>query len=56
VIHRLYLRANSGRADSPVAAVIADRSARVATFLFVVGVLAVLYWPPVAEAIDAVFD
>ena len=56
VIHRLYLRANSGRADSPVAAVIADRSARVATFLFVAGVLAVLYWPPVAEAIGAVFD
>ena len=56
VIHRLYLRANSGRADSPVAAVVADRSARLATVLFVVGVLAVLYWPPVAEAIGSVFD
>jgi len=56
VIHRLYLRANSGRADSPVAAVVADRSARVATVLFAVGVLAVLYWPPVADGIGTVFD
>jgi 4-hydroxybenzoate polyprenyltransferase len=39
VIHRMYLRANLGKADSPVAAVIADRGARAATALFVIGVL-----------------
>jgi 4-hydroxybenzoate polyprenyltransferase len=55
VIHRLYLRANSGRADGPVAVVAGDRSAITATVLFVVGVLAVLYWPPVAEALGSVF-
>jgi phosphotransferase system glucose/maltose/N-acetylglucosamine-specific IIC component len=32
-----------------------DRSAITATVLFVVGVLAVLYWPPVAEALGSVF-
>ncbi len=55
VIHRMYLRANLGKADSPVAAVIADRGARAATALFAVGVLAALFWPPAAEALDAVF-
>jgi 4-hydroxybenzoate polyprenyltransferase len=55
VIHRMYLRANLGKADSPVAAVIADRGARAATALFVIGVLATLFWPPAAEALDKVF-
>jgi 4-hydroxybenzoate polyprenyltransferase len=55
VIHRMYLRANLGKADSPVGAVVADKGARAATVLFVSGVLAVLFWPPAAEALDAVF-
>jgi hypothetical protein len=55
VIHRMYLRANLGKADSPVAAVIADRGARAATALFVIGVLTALFWPPAAEALDKVF-
>jgi decaprenyl-phosphate phosphoribosyltransferase len=56
VIHRLYSRANSGKADSPVAAVLADGAARTATVLFGVGVLAVLFWPPAERAIGAVFQ
>jgi decaprenyl-phosphate phosphoribosyltransferase len=56
VIHRLYSRANSGKADSPVAAVLADGAARTATVLFGAGVLAVLFWPPAERAIGAVFQ
>jgi 4-hydroxybenzoate polyprenyltransferase len=55
VIHRLYLRANQGKADSPVAAVIADGAARAATALFAAGVGVVLFWPPAEQAIAAVF-
>ena len=55
VIHRLYLRANQGKADSPVAAVIADGAARAATALFGAGVGIVLFWPPAEQAIAAVF-
>ena len=55
VIHRLYLRANSGKADSPITAVAADRSARTATALFIAAVLAVLYWAPVSELLGSVF-
>jgi 4-hydroxybenzoate polyprenyltransferase len=56
VVHRLYLRANMGKADSPVAAILADRSALLSTVLFVAGVLAALYWPPAAAALGTVFD
>lgn len=55
VVHRLYLRANRGKADSPVAAILADRGASAAAGLFAVGVVLDLYWPPVADAIRAVF-
>ena len=55
VIHRLYLRANSGRADSPVSVVLTDRSASVATVAFVAGVLLTLFWPPAEHALDALF-
>ena len=34
---------------------VADRGARAATVLFVIGVLATLFWPPAAEALDKVF-
>jgi 4-hydroxybenzoate polyprenyltransferase len=56
VVHRLYLRANLGKADSPVTAILADRSALLSTVLFVAGVLAALYWPPAAAALGTVFD
>ena len=56
VVHRLYLRANMGKADSPVTAILADRSAFLSTVLFVAGVLAALYWPPAAAALGTVFD
>ena len=55
VIHRLYLRANSGRAESPVTVVLGDRSALAATILFGGGVLAVLFWPPAEAALGALF-
>ena len=55
VIHRLYLRANSGRAESPVTVVLGDRSALAATILFGAGVLAVLFWPPAEAALGALF-
>jgi len=55
VIHRLYLRANSGRADSPVTVVLGDRSALAATVLFAAGVLTVLFWPPAEAALGALF-
>jgi hypothetical protein len=55
VIHRLYLRANSGRAESPVTVVLGDRSALAATILFATGVLAVLFWPPAEAALGALF-
>ncbi len=56
VIHRLYLRANVGKADSPVTAIVADHSASVATLLFGGGVLAVLYVPQVSDALGALFQ
>ena len=56
VIHRLYLRANVGKADSPVSAIVADHSASVATMLFGMGVLAVLYVPQVSSALGALFQ
>jgi len=55
VIHRLYLRANSGRAESPVTVVLADRSARAASLLFAIGVLVVLFWPPAETALGTLF-
>jgi 4-hydroxybenzoate polyprenyltransferase len=55
VIHRLYLRANSGRAESPVTVVLSDRSARAASLLFAAGVLVVLFWPPAEAALGALF-
>lgn len=55
VIHRLYLRANSGRADSPVTVVLTDRSASVATVAFGTGVLLALFWPPAEQALAALF-
>lgn len=55
VVHRLYLRANQGNADSPVSAVLADRGARLAAALFSVGVVLDLYWRPVEDAIRSIF-
>ena len=55
VIHRLYLRANSGRAESPVSVVLTDRSASVATVAFAAGVLLALFWPPAEQALGALF-
>lgn len=55
VVHRLYLRANSGRAESPVAVVLTDRSASVATVAFGSGVLLTLFWPPAEQALGALF-
>ena len=55
VVHRLYLRANSGRAESPVTVVLSDRSARAAAVLFAAGVVVTLYWPPAEAALGALF-
>jgi len=55
VIHRLYLRANLGRAESPVTVVLSDRSARAASLLFAIGVLVVLFWSPAETALGTLF-
>ncbi len=56
VIHRMYLRANRGQGDSPITAMLEDRTARTAAMLFVTGVLVTLYWSPVAEALGRTFQ
>ena len=46
-VHRFYLRANQGRSDRPLDALIEDRGLRAAVLLFVVGLLVTLYVPGV---------
>ena len=55
VIQRLYLRANSGRAESPVTVVLSDRSARAASLLFAIGMLVVPFWPHAETALGTLF-
>lgn len=56
VIHRMYLRANTGMGDSPIAAMLEDRTARTAAALFCGGVLLVLFWAPVGEKLAQIFQ
>lgn len=55
VLHRLYLRAHQGKAGNPVGAILVDRGAFAATVVFAVGVVLVLFWPPVEHALRTVF-
>jgi 4-hydroxybenzoate polyprenyltransferase len=55
VIHRLYLRANQGKAGNPVGVILSDRGALAATFLFASGVAVALFWPPAEEALRTIF-
>ena len=55
VIHRLYLRANQGKAGNPVGVILSDRGALAATLLFASGVAVALFWPPAEEALRTIF-
>ncbi len=54
-IHRFYRRASRGRADSPLSALLEDRTVLVSVVLFVVGVLMSLYVPFVQDILEHVF-
>jgi 4-hydroxybenzoate polyprenyltransferase len=56
VVHRLYLRGNQGKAGNPVAVIVSDRSAAVATVLFAAGVLLTLFAAPVERMLAALFN
>ncbi len=55
IIHRMYWRANSGLSENPVTVLREDRGAAVAAVLYVLGVVAFLYWPPAGDLVAAIF-
>lgn len=54
-IHRFYRRASRGRSDSPLGALVEDRTVLVAVLMFGCGVLAILLLAPVERLLDALF-
>ncbi|MFO0828689.1 MAG: UbiA prenyltransferase family protein [Phycisphaerales bacterium] len=55
VIHRFFRRANEGMSDSPLDALLEDRTVAVAILLFAVGAVVSLYVPQVAWALGQLF-
>lgn len=54
-VHRFYLRANQGKSDRPLDALIEDRGLRAAVLLFMAGVLVTVYVPGVDRWLAAFF-
>lgn len=54
-IHRFYRRANRGASDSPLEALMEDRTVLAAVLLFTIGVACTLYVPQVQQALDSLF-
>jgi decaprenyl-phosphate phosphoribosyltransferase len=54
-IHRFYRRASTGASDSPLEALLEDRTVLVSVVLFSIGVIVSLYVKDVQQALDAMF-
>ncbi|MBL9120495.1 MAG: UbiA prenyltransferase family protein [Phycisphaerae bacterium] len=55
VVHRFFRRANEAMSDSPLSALLEDRSVSIAIGLFIIGVVATLYMPQVAVLLGDLF-
>ncbi len=55
VVHRFFRRANEGLSDSPLAALVEDRTVAVALGMFAVGVIVTMYVPQVATLLASLF-
>lgn len=55
VVHRFFRRANEAMSDSPLSALLEDRSVSIAIGLFIVGVVASLYMPFVGALLGDLF-
>ena len=55
-MHRLYFCASRGNASSPIRNLMSDRCAAIATALYVLGVLSVLFVPQIGQGLELLFD